>query len=441
MSIEISTRRVLNFAKAYRVVLLFGLVSPCLATSQHEAFTNAIPFYTSPNDPNYPSIRDVDGLHLDTATLDNPRAAKDLLMKMRVVQVKSNDASCPLTLEETRQSDKVKRGSQCLPLLDGQHKDTYVLIHLLKWASTTPPGGALKVQADHWYLYRDVPDGQWSQEAFTSTKRLMGVNRLYVLLLHVNPRISGTPERYVVGYTPNYDFTITKKTPSNVAHLYALLQAYTGGASVAQGSGQTLKASAKPEEAPPLPDAIWGGGVLNLQYRPSDILIKSTYTPSSSDSDPNLADDITFDNEGPYWWDVGFAVPVKKISDLKLDSTSGTATPAKVNTQNVFSVFDFYLKPVDVKGSSFMAYPHPIAGVAFAKQPLHKILVGGAWGPKTSEIYVGAVFVKQPSLSGSNSCSNPTGTSFTGSGHWCTQLSVGINLSVSAIASKLSAPK
>jgi hypothetical protein len=94
-----------------------------------------------------------------------------------------------------------------------------------------------------------------------------------------------------------------------------------------------------------------------------------------------------------------------------------------------------------VKGSRFTAIPHPIAGVAFAKQPLHKILVGGAWGPKASEIYAGVLFVKQPNFSGSNSCSKPIGTSFTGDGHWCTQFSVGINLSISAIASKIGAPK
>jgi hypothetical protein len=41
----------------------------------------------------------------------------------------------------------------------------------------------------------------------------------------------------------------------------------------------------------------------------------------AEDPDHKPTDDVTFDNEGPYWWDVGFAVPVKKISELKLDST------------------------------------------------------------------------------------------------------------------------
>lgn len=424
-----------------RIKLLFVVLSLCLtaaATSQHEVFNNDTPFYRV-------SLNGVNGLDLDKATLANPAAAKSLIDCMRAVQKQSANPAqhCPLSEEEEKQVEKGSPAPGGLPILNGKQPNSYVLIHLVRWADSTPDKP--KVQANNWYLYRDVASGKWSQEDFTTAKRLQGVTRVYVLYVQFKGEQTGTdgkliaPTSYVPSYTPDYDITITKKTPANVAHLYALLQAYTGGLSATQGQAAANKALE--ENAPPPPDAVWGGGLLNLQYRPSDILIKSTFKLSSGDSDQKLADDITFDNEGPYWWDVGFAVPVKKISELKLDSTSGTATPANVNGQNVFSVFDFYVRPVDVKGSGFMAYPHPIAGVAFAKQPLHKILLGGAWGPKASEIYAGALFVKQPDISGSNSCSNPSGTSFTGGGHWCTQFSVGINLSVSAIASKLGAPK
>jgi len=393
-----------------RITVLCFVLSVCLtaaATTQHEVFNNAIPFKSDVLDG-------LKGLDHDKATLDNPAAAVQFINAIRSIQ----------------------GGVASLPIADGSHKDTYVLIHILRWSDSST-ATKLKVQADHWYLYRDVPIGQWSQEDFTSAKRLLGVKQVYILYVHLNYKgtfISSTRAAYV----PTYDLTVTKKIPANVAHLYSLLAAYTGGVTANSPAASRGLFNA---ELLPTPYSLWGGGILNLQYRPSDILIKSTFSLQDDGSDQKLADDITFDNEGPYWWDVGFAVPVKKISELKLDTTSGTATPAKVSGENVFSVFDFYLKPVDVKGSGFMAYPHPIAGVAFAKQPLHKILVGGAWGPKASEIYVGAMFVKQPNLSGSNSCSNPSGTSFIGGGHWCTQFSVGINLSVSAIASKLGAPK
>lgn len=387
---------------AMLVAVLLGCVTHCLATtSQHEAFRNAIPFSADSLSST------VKGLDADTSSLDNPLAARALINQM-----KQNECDW-------------------LPKVDGTHPDTYVLIHLLRWTDSSTPAKPV-VQIDHWYLYRDVAEKKWSQEDFTSQKRLLGVTRAYVLIVHFNATnmmSSGHPD-----YDPDYDLTITKKTPANVAHLYALLQAYTGGAS----AGASKVAPAARGAAP---DAIWSGGILNIQYRPSDILIKSSFTVTQGTQPSKLADDITFDNEGLYYWDVGFAVPIRKISEIKLDTTSGTATPANVNGQNVFAILNGYFPPIDVKGSGFRAIPHPIAGVAFAKQPLSKILVGGAWGPHASELYLGAIFVKQQELSGNTSCSHPSGTSLTGSSHYCTQFTIGINLSISAIAKQLGAPK
>jgi hypothetical protein len=376
------------------LTVLIGWLPCCLAaTSQHEVFRNANAFNTSSwSSP-------VAGLDLNTATLDNPLAARDLINKMKSLD-------CPW-----------------LPSANGTHPENYVLIHLLRWTDSSTPAKPA-VQANHWYLYRDVD--KWSQEDFTSNGRILGAKKVYVLVVHLN-----AASLISAGYRPEYDLTVTKKTPANVAHLYALLQSYTGGAS--QGS---TKAAARGTL-----DAVWAGGILDIQYRPSDIVIKSSFLVGDGTQTVKLADDITFDNEGLYYWDVGFAVPVRKISEIKLDTTSGTATPATVNSQNVFAILDGYLPPIDVKGSGFRAIPHPIAGVAFAKQPLSKILVGGAWGPHASELYMGAVFVKQQELSGNTSCSHPRGTSLTGSSHYCAQFSIGINLSVSAIASKLGAPK
>jgi hypothetical protein len=384
---------------ALPIIVFMGCVTCCLATtSQHEVFRNANPFSAT-------SLSNtVKGLDADSASLDNPFAARNLINEMK------------------------KDECDWLPSVDGAHPDTYVLIHLLRWTDSSTSAKPV-VQTDHWYLYRDVGDKKWSQEDFTSQKRILGVATAYVLIVHFNATnlISG-------GYHPDYDLTVTKKTPANVAHLYALLQAYTGGASAG-----TSKVGAAARV--PTPNAIWAGGVLNIQYRPSDILIKSSFTVNEGTQPLKLAADISFDNEGFYYWDVGFAVPIRKISEIKLDTTSGTATPANVNSQNVFAILDGYLPPIDVKGSGFRAIPHPIAGVAFAKQPLSKILVGGAWGPHASELYMGAVFVKQKELSGNTSCNHPSGTSLTGNSHYCAQFTIGINLSVSAIASKLGAPK
>jgi hypothetical protein len=435
----VQPRKSQGLLKSYEalvIALCFIAASCCLAsTTQHEAFTNAVPFVTAGS-----QLNTVQGLDTDKATLDNPAAAMALIQAMSALQKGGGVGSgtCPLTGAEKKLPAAKERSTDCLPELTGKQEGVYVLIHLLSWAPSKAgaPDPKPKVAADNWYLYRDIAPGKWSQEDFTSAKRLQGIKRIYVLLLQFNAK-SVIPDGNG-SYVPDYDFTIAKKTPANVAHLYSLLQAFTGGNSAGSGTAADQKIAGFAQTAF---DSVWSGGVLNVEYIPSDILIKSTFHVSKDDSDQKLADDITFDNEGPYYWDVGFAVPVKKISQLKLDTTSGTATPANVGSETVFALLDGYFKPVDVKGSGFTAIPHPIAGVAFAKRPLSQILLGGAWGPKASEIYLGAMFVKQPELSGNSSCSSASGTSLTGMSHYCAQFTIGLNLSVSAIASKLGAPK
>jgi len=280
--------------------------------------------------------------------LDNPQAARDLIKKMRGEE--GNACNGP-----------------CLPVVDGTHSNTYVLIHLMRWTDASTQEKPA-VQSDHWYLYRDLADGKWSQEDFTTAKRILGATNIYVLIVHFNASKLFTAGH--VSYQLDYDFTITKKAPANVAHLYSLLQTFAGGA-------QSETKPAAPGALPPAYDAVWSGGVLRIQYHPSDILIKSSYTPSEDTASAKLGDDISFDNEGLYYWDVTFAIPVKKIGEIKLDTTSGTATPSTVNSQNVFAILDGYAPPVDVKASGFNKVPHPIGGVAFAKRPLSKILIVG----------------------------------------------------------------
>lgn len=417
---QLTNRGVLAVNTGLKVVLLVVLSSSCFAVSQHAVFSNNVAFKST-------ELTGVKGLDLEKATLANPNGARDFLRQMRRVQ------GCPIEAPAQGAAPDPPAKKDCVPLPDEKHKNNYVLINILRWSSSSTPDKP-KVDAENWYLYRDGNLKDWSQEDFTSAKRLMGVTKVYVLYVHLNGGDSKLVTSDGATYIPVYDFTITKKTPANVAHLYALLGAFAAGANPTAATG-TKKDDRE------VFDAVWGGGTLDLQYRPSDIVIKSTFRPHTEDPDQKLADDMTFDNEGAYLWDVGFAVPVRKISELKLDSTSGTATPANVNSVNVFAVLDGYFRPVDVKGSGFNAIPHPIAGVAFAKQPLSKILIGGAWGPKASELYLGAMFVKQQELSGTNSCGNPSGMAFTGRSHYCAQFTIGINLSVSAIASKLGAPK
>src|SRR5277367_925593 len=157
--------------------LTLALSLTAAATSQHETFKNAVAFYRV-------SLKDVKGLDTDKATLDNPAAAKNLIQVMLKVQEPdpTHPQLCPLTPEELKQAGKDKRGPGCLPTVDGTHPDVYVLIHLVTWSDSLKPDKP-KVQANHWYLYRDEASGKWSQEDFTTAKRLLGVKRVYVLYL------------------------------------------------------------------------------------------------------------------------------------------------------------------------------------------------------------------------------------------------------------------
>jgi opacity protein-like surface antigen len=238
-------------------------------------------------------------------------------------------------------------------------------------------------------------------------------------------------------YLPNYRLTVKKKIPANLQHLITIFQTYAPGAKAAE------KVRAEAETT----NNYFGWGRLDLQYVPSDITVSSslrTLKDGVPDDAPELklSDNVVFDDEGGYNFDFGFAVPMKKISDVNIDYSNGTATPVNVNTLNVFMVVDGYIKKVDVKSSLWTNWPHPLAGIAFASQPLNKILVGGAWGPRFSELYLGAMFVKQPKRASGNSCSSSnTSGVVTGSYQFCTQFSIGLNLPVSGIASALSKPK
>ena len=344
-------------------------------------------------------------LDVGQATIDNPGAARQLIDRLL--------------------------SKSFVP--SAKDKETYCIIHVLRWGELDNTTKKQAIQAQNWYLYSTLSSTKtrWTQEDFTKNKRLLGSHKIYIIYIHLNVAASTI-------YIPSYRLTVAKKVPANLQHLITLFQTFAPA---------TTGATGVTNKALEIPTDYYGWGALDLQYDPSDITVSTTTRAVKNgvaDSSPEakLSDDITFDNEGGYNFDFGFAVPIKKISQVNVDFTNGTATPVNVNDLSVFMVVDGYLKPVDVKSSRWTSWPHPLAGAAFAKQPLSRILVGGAWGPRFAELYLGAMFVKQPKRTAGDSCksSNTSGV-VTGSYQYCSQFSIGINLPVSGIASALSKPK
>jgi hypothetical protein len=303
---------------------------------------------------------------------------------------------------------------------DPDAKDFYAVIHILKWSDVQ--SNKQTVVGEHWYVYHPVGQG-WTQDQFTDGKRLFGTKSFFILYVHLH--LASTLSNIPV---PVYQIQITKTIPQNVANLFALLQLETG-------------AAARP---PDYPDK-WGGRVIVVGQRPSDIKIdpRAITDPSKPASSSEVTTAQTFHNEGKYWWDVSVAVPVKKISELKFDSTNNTVAPTQTSTQNMFAVLDIYLKPIDLSGTTYSLIPHPLVGVSMAKQPLHKILVGGAVGFHFVEVYAGALFAKQQSLTGlsTGSPATPPQVAAASKFGYETQFSVGINLPVRSIVNALKSTK
>src|SRR5207253_1047462 len=135
--------------------------------------------------------------------------------------------------------------------------------------------------------------------------------------------------------------------------------------------------------------------------------------------------------EGLYWWDVSVGVPIRRISQLSFQNTNNSLSPVKVDKQNIFALLNLYPVRVDVKTQGFTWIPHFVGGVAIAKQPQNKILIGGAFGPYFANFYLGALFVKQQEKA------DPTATTSSIRNVYKPQFTFGLNLPVRGIAEAL----
>jgi hypothetical protein len=273
---------------------------------------------------------------------------------------------------------------------DPSQHDFYCVIHVLRWsdppkaASTgdpaldAAPGPAQQnVESQNWYVYNNGAGkgfrGKWSDKDFASRNRIFGVKRVYLLYVHLN-------NQSTADYLARYDFSIFGKTPENISNLFRVAKLFTGQ--------QERLVSAN----------LWGGGGIDVEHVPSDITITAKFVPAAEkESNPGVALDkpVKFDNEGRYWWDVSVGVPMRRISQFEFQTTDNTLAPKEVNKQNIFALLNLYPIPADIKGTTYSWIPHFIGGVAIAKQPQNKIMIGAGFGPRFANFYLGSLFVKQ----------------------------------------------
>jgi hypothetical protein len=297
-----------------------------------------------------------------------------------------------------------------------------------------------KVQYQNWYV---VDKGHLMRQG-----RILGGNKVTFIYVHLNVHQT---------YHALYNFSIAEAIASNVANLQLLLGVLTG-------SGMGLAAS---------PTNIWGGKELELDYSTSDISVDAKYFQALSDlpdiSQPARKEQITaqaaaangsaksaptdppgstpqsalaldttkkFHDEGPTWWDVSVGVPIRKMSQLKLQGDN--LTPQSVDKRYAFGLLDLdpFAQLRFFHRRLALLAPIAIAGLPLASQPLHEPLIAGGWGPKFVKVYIGVIIAKQSAIANA-----PAGTC-TG---WCPQFAFGVNISVkdakSAVSSSTSSSK
>jgi hypothetical protein len=302
---------------------------------------------------------------------------------------------------------------------------TYALINVVLWSDRDASSGKQSVKSTNWYIYNSSK--HWSQAEYSGTNRLFGAKKIVFLYIHLHAYVDAASP-----YQVNYELQITKRQSTNVAALMQLAQIVIP-ATPANAAGIT---------PPPTFYNVWGGRAISVGYRTSDIVVSSSLIEGAATV--SLVPSVTLINEAKQYWDVSIAVPIKKISALQYNSTNGTITPSQINEQHVFAVGELYLPPVDLaSGTPYSLVPHAIVGVSMAQQPLHSILTAGAIGFHGTEVYAGAIFVKQQTLSGLSPGGTATQQQLTMGTRqtFKAQFSVGLNIPIVAAYKSLTKSK
>jgi hypothetical protein len=402
-----------------------------------------------------PSRTSIYPLTTTSATASIPSAAQSQVVVIRSDPEALSDATVLDTLDQPNAaifnpSDAEKIIATAINTLDATGKsvlsvpepyykdgkfadDFYCVIHVVRWADPNETtSGAQEsvtqtVAAQNWYVYNNGKGKgtgnrqRWSNEDFTSLNRIFGVNKIWLLYIHLNR---------IVGYDQaRYDFNIEKKTPTNVSNLFGVASLF-----IQFPAGQKVAALGSP------PHDIWGGGAVNLDYVPSYVNITANFVKYKTKGPVTAIDKPRkFTNEGRYWWDFSVAVPVKHISETQFDLTGNTVTAKEVNKQNAFALFNLYPVPVDLNGSNYSWIPHFVGGIAIAKQPLKKFLLGAGFGPNFANFYVGAVFTEEKTPSTLKAGDTATTTQLNADlhKHFKPKFSFGFNLPVRGILESL----
>jgi hypothetical protein len=282
--------------------------------------------------------------------------------------------------------------------------ESFCVIHIVRWADT----GANTIDKQNWYVYQR----KISASDYAGT-RIYGAKNLGVIYVYLNSH--GDPAKSQ-GIT--YKVDVTQKTPDNLQNLGALVKFGLAGLA-----------------APPVPDAFFVSKVIDVSYPTSDLKFTAFISPQSAPSPaaPTQLTTMTFDNEGKYFWDVDFSIPLKSYKDVQLDQSSNTIQPKSITRQNVFATFEFFPLKVDTKRAKTVLVPSLVAGIPISGKPLDRYIIAVGLGTNVFRGFIGLGIDRRTA----NLTGQPLSVS-TPSDQWVKKLTFGIIVPLRPILQKWS---
>jgi len=319
--------------------------------------------------------------------------------------------------------------------------DSYFVIHMLRWKdaavdATDSSKASPTVEFQHWYVYHHQK--VWSDQDFTTAKRIFGKHRVWFLYVHLNKPTG-------LAYESIYEVQTVQKIPAYLDHLIQLAGLFGIKAPAAGGGAGGIN--------------VFGAQEFEIPYVPSDIKFTPQLTlapppppipgapkpPSFGTVGSVITGPVgeTFDDEGKYLLDFSVGVPITKISQLQYTDTNGTVTATKVDKRNIYGFFNLYLKPVDLKATGFSKLPHLVTGVAIDTNPLKKAFVGIGYGPALANFYLGAMINTDRAPAGLACGNTPTAAQSQGTllNRTCVKFGFGLNMGVGAVVNALKGKK
>jgi hypothetical protein len=402
--------------------LLMFLASPCNAKSQNENWVS-----DNPHELIIPP-----GGKLDV-WFNVPKAI--LYREHALDLIKATIGSCTEAATAVKPSKKkVVRAQQVGNCPSGTtpgfpSKQDYFIIHVLRWNDKADGAAAQTIDKQNWYVFNIDPN--WSEEDFSANKRVFGTRKVWLLHVQFNRKFE---------HSVAYNLKVSSKTPAYLTHLAQVGDLF--GIEAAKAPSETGERGVRA----PLYDKVWDATQFVANYVPSDMEFSGEVTAAGGGSSATPPVDIspqTFDNEGRYHIDFSVGVPIKKITELSYVSSTGTLTPAKVQKENLFALFNYHFKAFDIKSSGWSPYPHLVAGVAIGSRPLQKALIGVGYGPVLAHFYAGVLLntskVAPETKCGAAAASVPSGTALVN--HTCAQFAFGLNIGVGAVLDTLKSKK